>query len=88
MPAIQPPQPSQELIQANAQLQQANAQLAQINQSANNDKLLGPLGQIQGGIASLNAKSWTVQATIPVYVDGHVVAQTVNTINGQQASRG
>lgn len=81
-------QPSQELIQANAQLQQANAQLSQINQSANNDKLLGPLGQIQGGIAALNSKQWSFAATIPVYVDGHQVAQTVNTINGQQASRG
>ena len=88
MPAMQQQQPSQELIQANAQLQQANAQLSQINQSANNDKLLGPLGQIQGGIAALNSKQWSFAATIPVYVDGHQVAQTVNTINGQQASRG
>mgnify|MGYP000721099165 CR=1 FL=1 len=41
-----------------------------------------------GGIAALNSKQWSFAATIPVYVDGHQVAQTVNTINGQQASRG
>ena len=79
---------SQELVQANAQLQQVNVQMAQLNQNANNDKLLAPLGQIQSGIATLNSKQWSFAATIPVYVDGHQVAQTVNTINGQQMSRG
>ena len=79
---------SEQLVIANAQLQQVNQQIAQLNQVANNEKLLTPLGQIQSGIAALNGKPWSFTASIPVYVDGNMVTQTVNKINGNQFSRG
>lgn len=79
---------TEQLTQSNAQLQQVNAQIAQLQQVANNEKLLTPLGQIQSGIAALNGKPWSFTASIPVYVDGTMVTQTVNKINGTQAARG
>ena len=78
----------QALIQSNAQLQQVNSQMAQLVQVSNNAPLQASLQAVQGGIAALNAKNYSMTATIPVYIDGSMVAQHVNTVNANQAARG
>lgn len=78
----------QELVQANAQLQQVNAQVAALTQASNNAPLEAQLQQVNGGLAQLNAKNYSMTATIPVYIDGGMVSQTVNKINTTQSYRG
>jgi hypothetical protein len=87
-PPIQGGDSAQALIQSNAQLQQVNAQIAQLNQISNNAPLEAQMTAVAGNVAALNAKSWTVTATIPVYVNGEMVSQTVNNINANGAARG
>lgn len=77
----------QALIQSDAQLQQVNAQMSQLVQVANNAPVQQSLQAVQAGISQLNAKNYTMTATIPVYIDGSMVSQSVNKINANNAYR-